>query len=92
MSQHRAVRTSLLSAAVAVTLLASAGQAVSQTANRAPAAAPAPAAVPGTFTSGAPGANPFDQVDHLASPKEAAPATGQAPGGLAADGRVPGAA
>lgn len=92
MSQHRAVRTSLLSAAVAVTLLASAGQAVSQTADRAPAAAPAPAAVPGTFTSGAPGANPFDEVDHLASPKEAAPATAQAPGGLAADGRVPGAA
>ncbi|MFF0217930.1 collagenase [Streptomyces vinaceus] len=92
MSQHRAVRTSLLSAAVAVTLLASAGQAVSQTADRASAAAPAPAAVPGTFTSGAPGANPFDEVDHLAQPKEAVPAKGQAPGGLAADGRVPGAA
>ncbi|MET9882765.1 collagenase [Streptomyces sp. NPDC006430] len=91
MSQHRAVRTSLLSAAVAVTLLATAGQAVTQAAERAPAVAPAPAAAPGTFTSGAPGANPFDEVDHLASPKEAVAAPSQAPGGIALDGRTPGA-
>ncbi|MEU6891078.1 collagenase [Streptomyces sp. NPDC046557] len=96
MSQHRAVRSSLLSAAVAVTLLASAGQAVTQ-------AAETGAPVPATFTSGpaaggAPGAiapNPFDEVEHradaLSPTTTAAPAP--APGGQAiSDGKVPGAA
>ncbi|MBT2457853.1 collagenase [Streptomyces sp. ISL-86] len=93
MSQPRAVRTSLLSAAVTVTLLATAGQAVTQAAESGtPAKAPAVSA-PGTFTSGAPGANPFDEVDHLASAQEVTPAPAPAPGGQAvADGRVPGAA
>ncbi|MFI9062526.1 collagenase [Streptomyces sp. NPDC053429] len=98
MSQHRAVRSSLLSAAVAVTLLASAGQAVTH-------AAETGAPVPATFTSGsaagttggAPGAiapNPFDEVEHRAdalAPTTSAPAP--APGGQAiSDGKVPGAA
>ncbi|MFD9335567.1 collagenase [Streptomyces sp. NPDC060028] len=92
MLKHRAVRSSFLASAVAVTLLASAGQAVTQAAETpAPVSAPAPAAFAGAQAPGAAG-NPFDEVDHLASPKEAAPATAQAPGGLAADGRVPGAA
>ncbi|MFK0252019.1 collagenase [Streptomyces sp. NPDC090445] len=80
MSQHRVVRTSLLSAAVAVTLLATAGQAVTQAAEPAAAPAKAPAAAPAAFTGGAPGANPFDEVDRLASPKEAVPAPDRAPG------------
>ncbi|MGW2986652.1 collagenase [Streptomyces goshikiensis] len=93
MSQHRAVRTSLLSAAVAVTLLASAGQAVTQAAeNGAP--------VPATFAAAAPAAgpaapvgNPFDEVDRLGRAKEAVPAPAPAPGGKAVtDAKVPGAA
>ncbi|MEV7834709.1 collagenase [Streptomyces subrutilus] len=101
MFQHRAVRTSLLSAAVAVTLLATAGQAVTRAADRGTPAAATGAPAPGTFTAGAPAANPFDEVDRLADARDAAPApvpapggaarTGTAPGGAAA-GRVPGAA
>ncbi|WP_327255598.1 collagenase [Streptomyces sp. NBC_01244] len=112
MSQHRVVRTSLLSAAVAVTLLATAGQAVTQAAETgAPAGAPA-AAGPGTFATGTfatgtfatgaagaeAGANPFDEVEHLADAQQAAPAAapapgGQTPGGQAVtEGKVPGAA
>ncbi|MFF5704020.1 collagenase [Streptomyces sp. NPDC012794] len=93
MFQHRAVRTSLLSAAVAVTLLATAGQASVQAA--APAAPAAPAT---TFSAGARGAtatapNPFDEVDRLADAKPLTPAPAPAPGGKAVtDGRVPGAA
>ncbi|MEU3467665.1 collagenase [Streptomyces sp. NPDC006687] len=94
MSQHRAVRTSLLSAAVTVTLLATAGQAVTQAAERgAPAAAPA-ASAPAAFAAGPAAApNPFDEVDRLADAKQLAPAPAPAPGGkAAADGRIPGAA
>ncbi|MCX5193787.1 collagenase [Streptomyces sp. NBC_00249] len=95
MSQHRVVRTSLLSAAVAVTLLATAGQAVTQAAERGTPAAASGVSTPGTFTSGAPAAapNPFDEVDRLAQPQELTPAPAPAPGGKAVtDGRIPGAA
>ncbi|MFF7178229.1 collagenase [Streptomyces sp. NPDC008121] len=109
MSQHRAARTSLLATAVAVTLLATAGQAWTLSTDRAPApaaattsasAAPAattpasaaPAAASGTFTSGAPGANPFDEVDRIASARAKTPTPADAPGDHATDGRVPGAA
>ncbi|WP_053684648.1 collagenase [Streptomyces sp. WM4235] len=94
MSQHRAVRTSLLSAAVAVTLLAFAGQAVTRAAENG-------ATVPATFAAGAPAAgapgvgapNPFDEVDRLADAREPVPAPATAPGGLAVDkGAIPGAA
>ncbi|MFD3775452.1 collagenase [Streptomyces sp. NPDC058612] len=94
MFQHRAVRTSLLSAAVAVTLLATAGQAVTQAADR---GIPATAA-PGTFSSGAPAApaapavNPFDEVDRFANARDTAPAPAPAPGGTGLSGQVPGAA
>ncbi|MFD6889193.1 collagenase [Streptomyces sp. NPDC059957] len=109
MSQHRVVRTSLLSAAVAVTLLATAGQAGTQ-ATEAGARADAPGATaPGTFAGsttaplgGAPGAeagaNPFDEVEHLADAQQTAPAPAPAPGGrntggpAVTDGKVPGAA
>ncbi|MFH7594062.1 collagenase [Streptomyces racemochromogenes] len=94
MSQHRAVRTSLLSAAVTVTLLATAGQAVTQAAERGtPAAAPA-ASAPAAFAAGPAAApNPFDEVDRLADAKQLAPAPAPAPGGASvADNRVPGAA
>ncbi|MCF3181556.1 collagenase [Streptomyces polychromogenes] len=94
MSQHRAVRTSLLSAAVTVTLLATAGQAVTQAAERGtPAAAPA-ASAPAAFAAGPAAApNPFDEVDRLADAKQLAPAPAPAPGGKSvADNRVPGAA
>ncbi|MFI5619366.1 collagenase [Streptomyces sp. NPDC051567] len=101
MSQHRAVRTSLLATAVAVTLLATAGQAVTR-ADEAPAAA-LPAAAPGAFAQGAPGpgaGNPFDEVERLASASASAPAPAPAPGGGRADasadasaaGQVPGPA
>lgn len=93
MSQHRAVRTSILSAAVAVTLLATAGQAVTQAAETGAPARVSGTSTPGTFTAGAPGANPFDEVDRLAQQQENVPAPAPAPGGHAvADGRVPGAA
>lgn len=93
MSQHRAVRTSLLSAAVAVTLLATAGQAVTQAAETGAPARVSGTPTSGTFTAGAPGANPFDEVDRLAQQQENVPAPAPAPGGQAvADGRVPGAA
>ncbi|MEU8435756.1 collagenase [Streptomyces sp. NPDC029216] len=94
MSQHRAVRTSLLSAAVTVTLLATAGQAMTQAAERGtPATAPA-ASAPAAFAAGPAAApNPFDEVDRLADAKELAPAPAPAPGGKSvADNRIPGAA
>lgn len=92
MSQHRVVRTSLLSAAVAVTLLATAGQAVTRAAETgAPAGAPG-ASAPGAFAAGAAGAeagaNPFDEVEHLADAQRAAAAPAPAPGGQAAGGRA----
>lgn len=91
MFQRKAVRSSLLASAVAVTLLASAGQAVTQAADRGPTAATG-SATPGTFTGGAPAANPFDEVDHLANAKDNTPSAAPAPGGQALDGKVPGAA
>ncbi|MFG2998743.1 collagenase [Streptomyces sp. NPDC048340] len=90
MPKHRAVRSSLLASAVAVTLLASAGQAVTQAAESA-APASAPAAFAGSQAPG-PAGNPFDEVDHLADASEAVPAPAPAPGGLAVAGQVPGAA
>ncbi|MEY2231163.1 collagenase [Streptomyces sp. BF23-19] len=94
MLKHRAVRSSLLASAVAVTLLATAGQATTQAAEfAAPApftgaqAAPAaPAPAPG------PTGNPFDEVDRLADPKDNTPAPAPAPGGQNITGQVPGAA
>ncbi|MFJ3926685.1 collagenase [Streptomyces sp. NPDC090022] len=90
MSTRRAVRSSLLASAIAVTLLAGAGQATTQAAPK----------VPATFTQGsqaehAHGENPFDEVDRLGSAPEMLPAPAFAPGGTApgkAAGQVPGAA
>ncbi|MFF2568554.1 collagenase [Streptomyces sp. NPDC058084] len=84
MSQRRIVRSSLLATAVAVTLVASAGQAATQAAQ--PVAKPA---VPAAFAAPGPAANPFDEVEHIdnARPAEARPAP--APGGLT-QARVPG--
>ncbi|WMX43866.1 collagenase [Streptomyces roseicoloratus] len=88
MSQHRVVRSSLLATAVAVTLVASAGQSV--LAAERPAAAPAqtPAQAPAAFA--APAHNPFDEVEHLADARVAKPAPAPAPGGIKT--RVPGPA
>ncbi|MEU9299696.1 collagenase [Streptomyces sp. NPDC048269] len=93
MFQHRAVRSSLLASAVAVTLLATAGQATTQAAEPgAPAAfTGARSAAPATPAPG-PGANPFDEVDHLANAPKTDPAPAPAPGGQALTGQVPGAA
>ncbi|MFJ8013224.1 collagenase [Streptomyces sp. NPDC096339] len=91
MFKHKTVRSTLLASAVAVTLLASAGQAVTQAADRAGAAA-AGGAASGTFSGGAPAANPFDEVDRVADAKADTPAEAQAPGGKDLAGKVPGAA
>ncbi|MET9955115.1 collagenase [Streptomyces sp. NPDC006339] len=86
MSQHRVVRTSLLATAVAVTLVASAAQAVGRTPER-------PAQVPATFAPmAATGQNPFDEVEHIADARTAEPAPAPAPGGTRAKPRVPGPA
>ncbi|MFF0487218.1 collagenase [Streptomyces sp. NPDC004435] len=92
MSQHRAVRSSLLTTAIAVTLLASAGQAAPQAAE-----APAPsavAAVPGAFApTAAAEPNPFDEVERFATARTTAPAPAPAPGGTGdTRARVPGQA
>ncbi|MFD9452070.1 collagenase [Streptomyces sp. NPDC059985] len=95
MSQHRAVRTSLLSAAVAVTLLATAGQAVTQASERGTPAAASGVSAPATFGPAAPAAtpNPFDEVERFANAQEPVAAPALAPGGkAAAGGQVPGAA
>ncbi|MFF8808379.1 collagenase [Streptomyces omiyaensis] len=87
MSQHRVVRSSLLGTAIAVTLVASAGQAAPQA-----AAAPAPRAA----ATGAPApaaSNPFDEVERFAQPRAATPAPATAPGGTGdTRARVPGQA
>ncbi|GGU94081.1 hypothetical protein GCM10010275_34310 [Streptomyces litmocidini] len=91
MSLHRRVRSSLLASAIAVTLLASAGQAGAsatgaddQPAAQAPAlGAPGPQARPGT--------NPFDEVERRASAPRTTFGPAPAPGGHAT-GRVPGRA
>ncbi|MER7519634.1 collagenase [Streptomyces sp. NPDC126499] len=86
MSQRRVVRTSLLATAVAVTLVATAGQAATQAVER-------PAQVPATFAPvAATAANPFDEVDHLANARPHKPAPAPAPGGTGAAARVPGPA
>ncbi|MGW4055206.1 collagenase [Streptomyces sp. NPDC004779] len=92
MSQHRAVRSSLLTTAIAVTLLASAGQAAPQAAE-----APAPSAVaaaPGAFApTAAAEPNPFDEVERFATARTTAPAPAPAPGGTGdTRARVPGQA
>lgn len=98
MFQHRAVRSSLLASAVAVTLLATAGQATTQAAEPgAPAAlagaqaaqtTPAAAATPAHGPTG----NPFDEVDRFANARDNTPAPAPAPGGQTLTGQVPGAA
>ncbi|MET9320582.1 collagenase [Streptomyces sp. NPDC003038] len=93
MSQHRAVRTSLLSAAIAVTLLATAGQAVTRAADSGALTAAAAGPTTGAFASGAPAPNPFDEVDRLAAAKDNTPAPAPAPGGgKASSGEVSGPA
>ncbi|MFD8205051.1 collagenase [Streptomyces sp. NPDC059695] len=91
MSLHRRVRSSLLASAIAVTVLASAGQAgafATVTDDR-PAA---PAALPGAPAPQAqPGSHPFDEVEHLATAPRTTFGPAPAPGGLAT-GRVPGRA
>ncbi|WP_406864600.1 collagenase [Streptomyces sp. HUAS MG47] len=86
MSQHRVVRSSLLATAVAVTLVASAGQAVTQAAERPTATTP----VRGALAPAAP--NPFDEVERHATARTAKPAPAPAPGGTRAAARVPGPA
>ncbi|MFB7463053.1 collagenase [Streptomyces sp. NPDC056224] len=90
MLKHRAVRSSLLASAVAVTLLATAGQATTQAAESA-----APAAFTGARSATpapGPAANPFDEVDHLANAPKTDPAPAPAPGGQTLTGQVPGSA
>ncbi|MEJ8641915.1 hypothetical protein WKI68_11455 [Streptomyces sp. MS1.HAVA.3] len=88
--KHRAVRSSLLASAVAVTLLATAGQATTQAAETA-----APAAFTGARTAApaaaahGPTGNPFDEVDRFADAKDNTPAPAPAPGGQALAGQVP---
>ncbi|MEU6979747.1 MULTISPECIES: collagenase [unclassified Streptomyces] len=92
MNQHKAVRSTLLATAVAVTLVASAGQAVGQVAPERPATAPSASSVPAAFAAGpVAGANPFDEVEHLADAKPGKPAPAPAPGG-GTEARVPGPA
>ncbi|MGW5847805.1 collagenase [Streptomyces sp. NPDC055254] len=95
------MRTSLLSAAVAVTLLATAGQGVTRAADSGAPAAVAGSAAPAAFTGGAPAANPFDEVERFANAQENTPAPAPAPGtgqaasaatpAVAPAGRIPGA-
>ncbi|MET8972293.1 collagenase [Streptomyces hydrogenans] len=91
MSQHRVVRSSLLATAIAVTLVASAGQAATQAAE---APAPRTAAVPGAFApTAAAEPNPFDEVERSAKARTATPSPAPAPGGTGdTRGRVPGQA
>ncbi|MBB4981207.1 collagenase [Streptomyces nymphaeiformis] len=91
MSLHRRVRSSLLASAVAVTLLASAGQAGASAAGADDKpAAPAPA-LGAPAPQAQPGANPFDEVEHRASAPRTTFGPAPAPGGHTA-GRVPGPA
>ncbi|MEU3610194.1 collagenase [Streptomyces sp. NPDC035033] len=91
MSQHRVVRSSLLAAAIAVALVASAGQAVTRAAE-APAPRAAGSALPGAFAPVAE-PNPFDEVERFADARSAEPAPAPAPGGTGdTRARVPGRA
>ncbi|MER5929422.1 collagenase [Streptomyces sp. NPDC002054] len=85
----RVVRSSLLATAVAVTLVASAGQSVTQAAEQ---AAPVPATFAGAQAAPAHGENPFDEVQRLATAPEVTPAPAPAPGGTKAEGKIPGPA
>ncbi|MFB7450253.1 collagenase [Streptomyces sp. NPDC056194] len=91
MSLHRRVRSSLLASAIAVTLLASAGQAGASAAGTDDKpAAPAPA-LGAPAPQAQPGANPFDEVEHRASAPRTTFGPAPAPGGHTT-GRVPGLA
>ncbi|MEU2544378.1 collagenase [Streptomyces roseolus] len=92
MSQHRVVRSSLLATAIAVTLVASAGQAATQAAEPPAPRAAAPSAVPGAFAPAAE-PNPFDEVERFAKARTATSAPAPAPGGTGdTRARVPGQA
>ncbi|MCD2469142.1 collagenase [Streptomyces sp. MBT42] len=92
MSIHRRVRSSLLTSAVAVTLLASSGQAGATAADTDARATAVPAASTGAPAPRAEhGANPFDEVERLATAPRKTFGPAPAPGSLAA-GRVPGRA
>ncbi|OAR22672.1 peptidase M9 [Streptomyces sp. ERV7] len=94
MSQLRSARKPLLAAAVAATLLVTAGQAAQAAQAPHPAKADASQALPASLAArptppANPGANPFDQVDHLAkAPKQTARQL-PAPGGQQ-EGRIAG--
>ncbi|MFC9492751.1 M9 family metallopeptidase N-terminal domain-containing protein, partial [Streptomyces hydrogenans] len=87
------MRSSLLATAIAVTLVASAGQAATQAAE-APAPRAAGTAVPGAFApTAAAEPNPFDEVERFAKARTATPSPAPAPGGTGdTRGRVPGQA
>lgn len=88
---HRRVRSSLLASAIAVTVLASAGQAGAfATGTDGQPAAPAPL-LGAPAPQAQPGANPFDEVEHLATAPRTTFGPAPAPGGLATS-RVPGRA
>ncbi|MEU7113698.1 collagenase [Streptomyces sp. NPDC046182] len=93
MSIHRRVRSSLLASAIAVTLLASAGQTgVSAAGTDSPTTPAAPVRALGAAAPQAgQNANPFDEVEHLAAAPRQTFGPAPAPGGLAT-GRVPGRA
>lgn len=88
MSHSRTVRRSLLTAAIAVTLCATAVQpGFADSPSPAPSSATAP---PAAVRADTPTPNPFDEVTRLANAPKPALVTPAAPGGLK-DGRVPGA-
>ncbi|MEV7376452.1 collagenase [Streptomyces sp. NPDC090301] len=92
MSIHRRVRSSLLTSAVAVTLLATSGQAGATAADTDARATAVPAASTGAPAPRAEhGTNPFDEVERLATAPRKTFGPAPAPGSLAA-GRVPGRA
>ena len=91
MSLHRRVRSSLLASAIAVTLLGSAGQTVVSAADTENQPAPAAPVAGPAAPQAKPAANPFDEVEHLATAPGKTFGPAPAPGGLAA-GRVPGKA
>ncbi|MFF3838121.1 collagenase [Streptomyces sp. NPDC001930] len=92
MSIHRRVRSSLLTSAVAVTLLASSGQTGASAADTDARTTAVPAASTGAPAPQAEhGTNPFDEVERLATAPRQTFGPAPAPGGLAA-GRVPGRA
>ncbi|MFE7550581.1 collagenase [Streptomyces gardneri] len=91
MSLHRRVRSSLLASAIAVTLLSSAGQSAVSAADTENLPAPASPVAGPAAPQAKPEANPFDEVEHLATAPGTTFGPAPAPGGLAA-GRVAGKA